>query len=351
MTTIRELFAKPIDRKIEEVIKVEQHNQEAVLGELEEYIVTDSIKDHFTTIYDEIIEVKRSPREGIGVWVSGFFGSGKSSFAKILGYTVAAIPVCQKPASEIFKEQVKDARISGLLDVITRTIPMDAVIFDVSMDRGVRTAKERITEIMYKALLRELDYAEDFDLAELEITLEQDGRLEIFVKQFEEIHGKPWKIRRRLGLGINEASAVLNSLDPKTYPQADSYARTVGTGRADITANELASELSNWPTEGARGRPSFLLLTKSGSMFPAASTKCWTCKAWCKPSEWREKIGFSSKKPSRPFGLWSPPRKNSMKLSTPWIPRKSNWPDYRIASASPLISSNLTFLKLPANGS
>jgi hypothetical protein len=35
------------------------------------------------------------------------------------------------------------------------------------MDRGIRTANERITEVMYKALLRELDYAEDFDLADL----------------------------------------------------------------------------------------------------------------------------------------------------------------------------------------
>ncbi|GAH13760.1 unnamed protein product, partial [marine sediment metagenome] len=185
METIRSLFAKPIDRKIEEVIKVDQANEQTVLTELEEYIVTESIGEHFRLVYDEIIQVSKSPREGIGVWVSGFFGSGKSSFAKILGYTVAAIPVCKRSASEIFKENVKDTKISGLLDVINRTLPTKAVIFDVSMDRGVRTASERITEIMYKALLRELDYAEDFDLADLEITLEDDGRLDEFCKRFE----------------------------------------------------------------------------------------------------------------------------------------------------------------------
>ena len=57
------------------------------------------------------------------------------------------------------------------------------------MDRGVRTANERITEIMYKALLRELDYAEDFDLADLEMTLEGDGRPEKFKNLFEKIMG------------------------------------------------------------------------------------------------------------------------------------------------------------------
>ena len=71
MEKIRSLFAKPIDRKIEELIKVDQANEQTVLSELEEYIVTDSIKDHFRMVYDEIISVSKSPREGLGVWVSG----------------------------------------------------------------------------------------------------------------------------------------------------------------------------------------------------------------------------------------------------------------------------------------
>ncbi|MBW2084042.1 MAG: hypothetical protein JRI39_13470 [Deltaproteobacteria bacterium] len=136
-----------------------------------------------------------------------------------MGYTVAAIPVCGRPASEIFKENVKDPKISGLLDIINQTLPTHAIIFDVSMDRGVKTASERITEIMYKALLRELGYAEDFDLAELEITLEGDGKLDEFCQRFEEKH----------------------DMDPATYPSADSYAKSLGKqGRADIDPNKLA---------------------------------------------------------------------------------------------------------------
>jgi hypothetical protein len=231
MDVIRSLFKRRIDRKIEEVIKVDQANEQTVLTELEEYVATDSIKEHFQAVYDEIIQVARNPREGIGVWVSGFFGSGKSSFAKILGYTVGARQVTGRSASDIFKGNIEDTRIGGLLDVINRTVPTRAIIFDVSMDRGVRTASERITEIMYKALLRELEYSEDFDLAELEITLEGDGRLPDFKRGFQDMHGKPWEVRRKVGLGINEASAVLNSMDPSTYSQPDSWARSVGSGR------------------------------------------------------------------------------------------------------------------------
>lgn len=241
MNRIKELFSKPIDRNIEEVIKVDQHNESTVKNELDEYIVTDSIKDHFYTVYDEIIQVKQNPREGIGAWVSGFFGSGKSSFAKILGYTVSAKKVLGKRSGDIFKENVKDPKIAGLIDVINRTIPTHTVIFDISMDKGIRKTSERITEIMYIALLRELDYSTDLDLAELEITLEQDGLLDRFTQLFEEFHqGKKWKVRRKLSTAINETSAVLRQMDPRIYPEADSYARSVGSGRADITPNLLA---------------------------------------------------------------------------------------------------------------
>src|SRR5690606_5867504 len=105
--------------------------------------------------------------------------------------------------------------VGDLLDSINTRIPFHSVIFDVSMDRGVRTANDRLTEIMYRALLRELGYAEDFDLADMEITLEGDGRLKKFEEEFKKQHGDEWRKRRQLGLAINEASAVLHKLDDK----------------------------------------------------------------------------------------------------------------------------------------
>ncbi len=238
MRTIGELFARRPERKIEEVIKLEQSDEESVRGEIAEYVATQPLKDHFLKVYKAFADAVTEPHEGIGVWVSGFFGSGKSSFAKILGYTIAARLVGGKTASRLFEENVRDEKISALLEHLNRSVPTEAVVFDVSMDRGVRTANERMTEILYKALLRDLDYSEDFDLAELEMTLERDGRLEAFVKKFEEVFKKPWRDRRKLGAGISEASRILHELDPKTYPSADSWAHT--PKRADVTPNTLA---------------------------------------------------------------------------------------------------------------
>ncbi len=177
MKTIGTLFEKKIDRPIEEVIKVDQDNEKVVAVEIDEYVATDSIRDQFAEVYKEIAEGPSNPREGIGIWVSGFFGSGKSLFAKILGYTVANRKVGKTTAATMLKSRLNDPRLSALLDSINTRISFEAVIFDVSMDRGVRFASERLTEIMYRALLRQLGYCEDFDLAELEIALEADGRL------------------------------------------------------------------------------------------------------------------------------------------------------------------------------
>ena len=240
MKTIREIFSKPIDRTIEEVIKVEQADEKAVLVELDEYIPTEYLREQYSRVYEEIASGPANPREGIGIWVSGFFGSGKSLFAKILGYTVAARKVGTKTASELFKAKLDDPQVAALLDSITTRIPFRSVIFDVSMDRGVRLANERLTEIVYKALLRELNYAEDFDLAELEIALEGDNKLDAFQNKFQQLHNQSWEKRRLLGLALNEASAVLHEMEPKTYPAADSYANSVGRGRADIDPNKLA---------------------------------------------------------------------------------------------------------------
>lgn len=264
MKKIVELFENQIDRPIEEVIKVDQANERAVATEIDEYVATESIRDQFTMVFKEIAEAPAHPREGIGIWISGFFGSGKSSFAKILGYTLANRKVGIATAPALFKKTMADDRITALVDSINTRIPFEAVIFDVSMERGVRSAADRLTEMMYRQLLRELGYAEDFDLAEMEITLEVDKKLDQFEKEFEVLHKEPWRKRRQMGLAINEASAVLNRIDPATYPSADSYASSVGTGRADIDPNKLARRAFELTARRAPGKALVFIVDEVG---------------------------------------------------------------------------------------
>jgi hypothetical protein len=114
-TSIKTLFANDINRRIEEVIKVDQTDEEIIREEINEYVVTDAIRAHYTGIFDAYREAPNKPHEGIAIWISGFFGSGKSSFAKMLGLAIANQPVGGETAGERFAERAGDNKIRVLL--------------------------------------------------------------------------------------------------------------------------------------------------------------------------------------------------------------------------------------------
>ncbi len=269
---IQDLFERPVDRRIEEVIKVDQTDAELVRQELEEYVVTDSIRRHFLDILEVYRETPQKPHEGIGIWISGFFGSGKSSFAKILGYILEGREVLGQSASDLFLQRAADQRLHVLLKTINEKIPTQAVIFNVATDRGMRTGQERITQVMYRALLRQLDYAEDLDLAELEIALEESGELAAFEHRFAERYGQPWRQRRRLvALAINEASAVLHDLHPETYPAPDSWARSHRA--VDLTHNTFAERALALMQRRGQGRALVFVIDEVGQYVGRSTDK------------------------------------------------------------------------------
>ena len=242
MTTsqsIRTLFANDINRRIEEVIKVDQTDEAILLEEIKEYVVTDAIGAHFTDIFDAYRETPNKPHEGIAIWVSGFFGSGKSSFAKMLGLSIANRVVAGEPAAERFAQRTGDKKLQVLLSAISEKIPTHAVIFDVSTDRGIRSGNQTLTEIMYGLFLQSLGYAKDLDLSELEIGLEEKGRLAAFEDEYQRLFNKAWSTEKgKVAFALSEASRVLHSLDSATYPMADSWVKAV-KNKADITPGKL----------------------------------------------------------------------------------------------------------------
>jgi hypothetical protein len=238
--TINSLFANDIARRIEEVIKVDQADEQIIHDELAEYVVTDSIRGHFTEILERYWETPKKPHEGVGVWVSGFFGSGKSSFAKYLGMALENRRVLGQGAAQILGQRTGDQKIQVLLTNIAESIPTDAVIFDVSTDRGIRTGNQSITEIMYRLFLQSLGYARDLDLSELEITLEEAGRLDCFKQKYQEVFGKAWDGEKgKIAVAVQQASRVMHELDAATYHTPDSW-REAALRRADISAGDLA---------------------------------------------------------------------------------------------------------------
>ena len=263
MTTIGTLFAHDINRKIEEVIKVDQVDGEVLRGEIEEYVVTDAIRRHYVEILELYQESAQKRTEGVAIWISGFFGSGKSSFAKNLGLAIANRDVVGSPAAELFARRVADERLKVVLRTINEKIPTHAVIFDVSTDRGIRTGNQMLTEIMYRLFLESLGYAKDLDLAELEIGLEQDGKLAEFEETYRSLYKKEWAdAKGMLAFAIAQASKVLHAMDPGTFPGADSWAKT--RARADITAGLFAERVSKLMDRRMPGRSLMFVIDEVG---------------------------------------------------------------------------------------
>lgn len=271
MNKIQDLLARDLSVTIEEVIKVDQRDEKTVHDEIKEYVFTERIQNEYVKILDAIAKGPGEPTEAVGVWVSGFFGSGKSSFAKNLGHILSNRTLLGTPAGQLFLQQLKSQetgqqvkKIEDLVSFINVRIPSHVIMFDVRVDQAVRKANESITEILYSVLLRELDYAPDYDVANLEIELEAEGKLEQFVRicaqQYpDQTSGRSvptseavpvsitsvtadeyavWRLVRKGAQKIQRTSAILNQLDPKTYPTQDSWAQSLKS-QSDITIRTL----------------------------------------------------------------------------------------------------------------
>lgn len=239
MKTIGNLLSRDLSRKIEEIIQVDQTDEQSVYSEITEYVATDSIRDQYASLLKAVAEAPSDPHESVGVWVSGFFGSGKSSFAKNLGYALENRRVQGQDFAALFKQQIRDEQIGNLLDLINTRFPTEVILFDIAKEQDTRRVTQRIAEFIYTALLRELDYAEDFDIAELEIELESEAKLEQFIARCKELHGQEWRIVRKGAQRLSRASAVLHALEPVTYPAADSWAHTQRSRDAAISVSKV----------------------------------------------------------------------------------------------------------------
>jgi hypothetical protein len=232
MTRIRDLLARDFSRPVEETVKVDNANPDAVFTELDEYIATDQIKAEYERLFSAMAAASKSPNEAVGVWISGFFGSGKSSFAKNLGYVLANREVLGASASSLFLKQVQSQRVSECVEFLNRAVPYQIFMLDVPAELPAQTVVEgnkveQIAEVMYKVLLRNLDYAEDYDVSELEIELEHAGKLAAFQDLCRAEYQEEWRKIRSGSLKLARSSALLHRIDPQTYGSTDTWLNMV----------------------------------------------------------------------------------------------------------------------------
>lgn len=198
---LKEMFAKKIDREIQGVIIVGQGEDFNVSQELEEYVVTRELQKHFADFYASYKKGIVGTTPKMGVWISGFFGSGKSHFLKILSYLLENRQVSGKKALDYFIDDKKIIDPMVLADMkLAAETPTDVILFNID-SKSESTGKQNKDAIV-NVFLKVFNQMQGFcgsipQVADLERRLSEEGRYDEFKAAFEEEYGEPWEASRQ----------------------------------------------------------------------------------------------------------------------------------------------------------
>ena len=198
---IQNLFQKDIFRPINGVVKADQLDESSVWQELEEFVVTKELDQHlgrFFSSYCEAMDKIGDPDVAgkIGVWVSGFFGSGKSHFIKVLSYLLNNANHTHdgqtRQAVEFFDPKIKDAMLLGDIKraVASHT---DVILFNIDSKADNRAGRDAILAVFLKVLNELAGYSGDHPhIAHMERYLESKDKLRVFHDAYRTLTHTDW---------------------------------------------------------------------------------------------------------------------------------------------------------------
>lgn len=197
---IKNMFSKPIDRDIKGVIKVGQDDDANIKQELEEYVVTRELQKHFSDFFASYKKGIIGNTDKMGVWISGFFGSGKSHFLKILSYLLANKEVSGKKAIDYFIDDNKISDQLVLADMkLVETVQTDVVLFNIDSKSEVngKHSKDAIVSVLQNVFneMQGFSGSNPF-LADMERKLTEEGKYDLFKEKFEDNFGSTWEESR-----------------------------------------------------------------------------------------------------------------------------------------------------------
>jgi len=264
MTTVRETIKRDIGIKVEGVVKV--FDPSTLATEIREYVVTDKIEAELKTIFDTFTQISDtlrrggSPRDVMGMWVSGFFGSGKSHFAKVLGYLLQ-----NDVLDEGSGEHCIDAFLKHLSDTprgkdlrlrlaeVKQTTQIKTIAFEIKSRQSL-TNPNSVGEILLGEFYRSLGLSDNYVVARIERRLQEKGLQDKLAEAYESRYTTAWvsqegrgdlaTVRRRLG-------EILPDIDPHTYPDQRAAKESLADlfRHETVTAEGIADELVAWVDE------------------------------------------------------------------------------------------------------
>ena len=215
MTKLREIFEKPVDRAIEGVIKAD--DEASLRVELEEYVITNEIERQL----ERFLDAYNNYEMANGVWISGFFGSGKSHLLKMLALLLENRDVGGSPAYELFKQKCAHNEILAADLRKAVSIPSKSILFNIDQKADV-ISKEQIDALLsvFQKVFDEMCgyYGKQPHIAQFERDLDSRGLFDQFRTAYQSIADKPWDRGREQALlenaNVAKAYAQVTGADP-----------------------------------------------------------------------------------------------------------------------------------------
>lgn len=241
---MRDIFEKPVDRAIDGVIKAD--DEASLRIELDEYVVTGEIGQRL----EQFLEAYNNYKTANGVWISGFFGSGKSHLLKMLAMLLENREVDGVRAFDIFAEKLKDEpMLSGALRKAV-SIPSKSILFNIDQKADVisKTDVDALLAVFQKVFDEMCGYyGKQPHIAQFERQLDERGQFDAFKAAFQDVSGKLWETRGReeaLLEGRNIAAAFAKATGTDAADAKD----ILGQYRKDtrVSIEDFANTVKAW---------------------------------------------------------------------------------------------------------
>lgn len=242
---IQNMFYDDINRKINGVVKVDQDTADVIAQEVKEYVITRDIRKHMITFFNNYGESFSEPTADIGVWISGFFGSGKSHFLKMLSYLLENKEVGGRRVEDYFREKFDDEATFMPIAKAIQT-PTDTILFNIGIESSINKDKTAVLRVFAKMFYNYLGfYGENLKVAKLEQFIDKKGKTEEFRRIFEEKNGAPW-VESRDAFAFFEDDVVETLMEVLGMSETAAHNWFDGTETVETSIAQLVSEMKEY---------------------------------------------------------------------------------------------------------
>ena len=260
---ISSMFQKDINRPINGVIQVEQEQIDVIKQEVSEYVVTAELKKHFNKFFESYSASFDTPTDNTGVWITGFFGSGKSHFLKMLSYLLENKDIDGKSTVEYFREKYDDELSFMNIEKSTQ-VPTETILFNIDVEGSMNKDATAVLKVFAKTFYDHLGfYGADLKVAKMEQFVSKQGKMDEFKTVFEQINGGTW-IESRKEFAFWEDDIVDTLVEVLGMSEEAARNWFNGTETVDISIGQLVDEINDYVNTKPEGFRLLFMIDEAG---------------------------------------------------------------------------------------